>query len=71
MSNASTNFNSLDKMLQADIAYASENGKVLNTEYSAELVHEYSIIPTSFHPSTEDTNMPFDTPSEDVSDPFA
>lgn len=62
MSNASTNYNSLDKLLQADIAYASSNSKVLNTEYSAEAVHEYSVTPTVFTQSnTESSNeMPFD-----------
>lgn len=74
MSNASTNYNSLDKMLQTDISYATENNKVLNTEYSAEAVHEYSVTPTNFSatPETASSNdMPFDVPSEDATDPFA
>ena len=74
MSNASTNYNSLDKMLQADVAYATENNKVLNTEYSAETVHEYSVTPTSFSAAPEaapSDNMPFDGPSENSADPFA
>ena len=74
MSNASTNYNSLDKMLQADASYAAENNKVLNTEYSAETVHEYSVIPTNFSAAPEvapSGDMPFDGPSEDATDPFA
>ena len=74
MSNASTNYNSLDKMLQADASYAAENNKVLNTEYSAETVHEYSVTPTNFSAAPEATpsgDMPFDGPSEDATDPFA
>ena len=73
MSNASTNYNSLDKMLQADIAYASSNGKVLNTEYSTEAVHEYSVTPTTFTPSdtTSSDEMPFGDSSDNSSDPWA
>lgn len=74
MSNASTNYNSLDKMLQADASYAAENNKVLNTEYSAETVHEYSVTPTNFSAAPEAApsgDMPFDIPSEDATNPFA
>ena len=74
MSNASTNYNSLDKMLQADASYAAENNKVLNTEYSAETVHEYSVTPTNFSAAPEAApsgDMPFDGPSEDATNPFA
>lgn len=74
MSNASTNYNSLDKMLQADASYAAENNKVLNTEYSAETVHEYSVTPTNFSAAPEAApsgDMPFDSPSEDATNPFA
>lgn len=74
MSNASTNYNSLDKLLQADAAYASEHNKVLSTEYSAEAVHEYSVTPTTFAPSADAVpsgDMPFDAPSADAGDPWA
>lgn len=74
MSNASTNYNSLDKLLQADAAYASEHNKVLSTEYSAEAVHEYSVTPTTFAPSADAApsgDMPFDAPSADAGDPWA
>lgn len=74
MSNASTNYNKLDKMLQADAAYASEHNKVLSTEYSAEAVHEYSVTPTTFAPSTDAApsgDMPFDAPSTDAGNPWA
>lgn len=74
ISNAATNYSSLDKMLQADASYAAENNKVLNTEYSAETVHEYSVTPTNFSAAPEAApsgDMPFDGPSEDATDPFA
>ena len=74
ISNAATNYSSLDKMLQADASYAAENNKVLNTEYSAETVHEYSVTPTNFSAAPEATpsgDMPFDGPSESATDPFA
>lgn len=74
MSNASTNYNSLDKLLQADAAYASDHNKVLSTEYSAEVVHEYSVAPTTFAPSADAApsgDMPFDAPSADAGDPWA
>lgn len=74
MSNASTNYNSLDKLLQADAAYASEHNKVLSTEYSAEAVHEYSVTPTTFAPSADAApsgDMPFDAPSADAGDLWA
>lgn len=74
ISNAATNYSSLDKMLQEDISYAAENNKVLNTEYSAETVHEYSVTPTNFSAAPEaapSDDMPFDSPSEDATYPFA
>ena len=73
MSNASTNYNSLDKALQADIAYASEHSKTLNTEYSAEAVHEYSVTPTTFSAPSEAApsgDMPFDN-TDDSSSPWS
>ena len=73
MSNASTNYNSLDKALQADIAYASEHSKTLNTEYSAKAVHEYSVTPTTFSAPSESassSDMPFDS-TDDSSSPWS
>ena len=73
MSNASTNYNSLDKALQADIAYASEHNKTLNTEYSAKAVHEYSVTPTTFSAPSESassSDMPFDS-TDDSSSPWS
>ena len=72
ISNAATNYSSLDKALQADIAYATTHNKALSTEYSAKVVHEYSVTPTTFTASessevTPSSDMPFD----DSSDPFA
>lgn len=74
ISNAATNYNSLDKLLQQDIAYAQEHNKILSTEYSAETVHEYSVTPTTFSAPSETTpsgDMPFDAPSESAVDPWA
>ena len=73
MSNASTNYNKLDKMLQADAAYAQEHNKVLSTEYSAETVHEYSVTPTTFTPTADAApsgDMPFDAPTADAGNPW-
>ena len=67
ISNAATNYSSLDKALQADIAYATTHNKALSTEYSAKAVHEYSVTPTTFTTSERSSDMPFD----DSSDPYA
>ena len=76
ISNAATNYSSLDKVLQADIAYATTHNKALSTEYSAKAVHEYSVTPTTFTASessevTPSSGMPFGGPSENITDPFA
>lgn len=71
--NNATNYISLSRMLQQDIAYAEEHSKTLNTEYSAEPVHEYTVTPTTFSaPSTmASEDLPFDMPSDNTSDPWA
>ena len=76
INNAATSYSSLDKALQDDIAYATTHNKTLNTEYSAKKVHEYSVTPTTFTAPesleiTPSSDMPFDGPSEDATDPFA
>lgn len=72
ISSAATNYSSLDKALQADIAYATTHNKALSTEYSAEAVHEYSVTPTTFTPSENTEAAPSsDMPFDDSSDPFA
>ena len=72
ISNAATNYSSLDKALQADIAYATTHNKALNTEYSAKAVHEYSVTPTTFTASEDSEVTPSsDMPFDDSSDPFA
>ena len=76
ISNAATSYSSLDKALQDDIAYATTHNKTLNTEYSAKKVHEYSVTPTTFTAPegseiTPSSDMPFDGPSENITDPFA
>ena len=72
ISNAATNYSSLDKALQADIAYATTHNKALSTEYSAKAVHEYSVTPTTFTASESSEVTPAsDMPFDDSSDPFA
>ena len=72
ISNAATNYSSLDKALQADIAYATTHNKALSTEYSAKKVHEYSVTPTTFTASEDSEVTPSsDMPFDDSSDPFA
>lgn len=58
--NSSNNYSSLDKELQEMIKNAAENGRVLNTEYSATPVHEYEVTATTFTPSTTE-ELPFET----------
>lgn len=72
ISNAATNYSSLDKALQADIDYATTHNKALSTEYSAKAVHEYSVTPTTFTASESSEVTPSsDIPFDDSSDPFA
>ena len=72
ISNAATNYSSLDKALQADIAYATTHNKALSTEYSAKAVHEYSVTPTTFTaPESPEVTPSSDMPFDDSSDPFA
>ena len=72
ISNAATSYSSLDKALQADIAYATTHNKALSTEYSAKAVHEYSVTPTTFTASEDSEVTPSsDMPFDDSSDPFA
>lgn len=72
ISNAATNYSSLDKALQADIAYATTHNKALSTEYSAKAVHEYSVTPTTFTaPESLEAAPSSDMPFDDSSDPFA
>ena len=72
ISNAATNYSSLDKALQADIAYATTHNKALSTEYSAKAVHEYSVTPTTFTaPEDSEVTPSSDMPFDDSSDPFA
>lgn len=71
MSNSSNNYNALDKDLQADIVYAQEHGKTLNTEYSAEAVHEYSVTPTEFTAPAAAPADPLETSSSDSELPWA
>ena len=63
ISNAATSYSSLDKALQDDIAYATTHNKTLNTEYSANKVHEYVVTPTTFNENQETISdsdeMPF------------
>lgn len=66
LSNAATNYSSLDKEIQEMIANAVANGRTLSTEYDVKPVHEYVVTPTQFVASetTSNNDMPFDVPSE-------
>ena len=73
LSNAASNYKGIANKLQEDIDYAMNNGKTLNTEYSAEPVHEYSVTPTTFNETSNEAvpdELPFGE-SEQSSDPFA
>lgn len=72
LSNAASNYKGMANKLQEDIDYAMSKGKTLNTEFSAEPVHEYSVTPTTFNDTPDETpdEMPFGE-SENSSDPFA
>lgn len=72
LSNAASNYKGMANKLQEDIDYAMNKGKTLNTEFSAEPVHEYSVTPTTFNDTPDETpdEMPFGEP-EQSSDPFA
>lgn len=62
LSNAATNYSSLDKEIQDMVANAIANGRTVTTEYEVTSVHEYVVTPTSFNASTETSSeeMPFD-----------
>lgn len=71
--NSSTNLNSLDKEIQEMIKNAAENGRVLTTEYHVAPVHEYSVAPTNFTPTSEGeptSDMPFESTSSDSASPW-
>lgn len=73
LSNAASNYKGIANKLQEDIDYAMNNGKTLNTEYSADPVHEYSVTPTTFNETSNEAvpdELPFGE-SEQSSDPFA
>lgn len=64
LSNAATNYSSLDKEIQDMIANAAANGRTLTTEYDVNAVHEYVVTPTQFAPTTttDSNEMPFEAP---------
>lgn len=65
-------YNRLVKAIQADITYAESNGKAMNTEYSTEEIHEYSVKPTEIAPTEAQMPQTDDLPfSADSTDPFA
>ena len=72
LSNAASNYKGMANKLQEDIDYAMNRGKTLNTEFSAEPVHEYSVTPITFSDTPDETpdEMSFGE-SEQSSDPFA
>lgn len=63
--NASIAYSVFDKEIKSNIENAAANGRILDTEYEAVPVHEYSVTPTVFTPTeapapTEE--MPFGEP---------
>lgn len=66
LSNAATNYSSLDKDIQDMVANAATNGRTLTTEYDVVPVHEYTVAATQFTPvtgaPTPSNDMPFDAP---------
>lgn len=63
----SKNFNRIEKSINADIKYAMDNGRSMDTEYAITPVREYVVTPTTFQQDTAG-DMPFDA---DNSDPWA
>ncbi len=58
--NSSNNFNAIGKEIEEMRKNAMENGRMLNTEYEACTVHEYSVTPTPIAPvETESEDFPF------------
>lgn len=58
--NSSNNFNAMGKEIEEMRKNAMENGRMLNTEYEACAVHEYSVTPTPIAPvETESEDFPF------------
>lgn len=72
LSNAATNYSSLDKEIQDMIANAAANGRTLTTEYDVNAVHEYIVAPTQFTPATttESSDMPFEAPEVSGGSPW-
>lgn len=71
--NSSTNLSSLDKEIQEMIKNAAENGRVLTTEYHVAPVHEYSVAPTNFTPTSEvapTSDMPFEAAETGSASPW-
>lgn len=70
-SNVSSNYTGFKNDFEKDALYAQAHGRIVNTEFSSEKVHEYTITPTVFTPSTPTEEMPFSSEGFDDSDPFA
>lgn len=65
-------FNSLQKEINAEIQYANEHGRTINTEYSILPVHEYKVQATNLEQNNvtvstqvQEDDLPFNTPSSD------
>lgn len=71
LSNAATNYSSLDREIQDMIANAAANGRTLTTEYDVNAVHEYVVSPTQFQAATtESSDMPFEAPEVSGGSPW-
>lgn len=70
LKNSATNYNSIDKEIQEMINNANQNGRTLDTEYDVASVHEYSVTPTTFTPTSSTVpseDMPFGAAEESAS----
>ena len=71
LSNAATNYSSLDKEIQEMVSNAAANGRIVSTEYEVTPVHEYTVGATQFAPTSgEDLpsgEMPFEASTEGTS----
>lgn len=71
LSNAATNYSSLDKEIQEMVANAVANGRTITTEYDVVPVHEYIVAPTQFQATTtESSDMPFEAPEVSGGSPW-
>lgn len=73
LSNAATNYSSMEQEIQNMINSANASGRSLNTEYEVVPVHEYSVEPTKFtapNSSSPADDLPFSSSSDSNTSPW-